>query len=202
MTRTQNTKHKTQIRRPYVFKEYESGFTLFEMVISIGLFSILIISASSITIAVSNAQIKAQNIQANLDNIRFSLELITKEMRTGTSWSLSSMCAPLGSEISFTTSLNEKRVYFLNSLTGTIMRAKVPISGADCSDLSKVKPFTAAEVLVDRLNFSLMYGALAGPADGQPRATITLKVTSRSPKEQFKSSMDLQTTIVQRFRDL
>lgn len=182
--------------------KFNEGFTLFEMVVSIGLFSVLIITAAGVTLSVSNAQIKSQNIQANIDNIRFSLELITKEMRTGTAWALTSTCAPVGSEITFTTSLNETRVYFLNSATEVIMRSKVPISGADCANPLIVKPFTADEVKVNRLNFSFTQGQLPGPNDGQPRATITMKVTSRNPKEQLQSSMDLQTTIVQRLRDL
>ena len=198
----QITKLKKRTRHSSFVVFNSAGFTLLEMVVSIGLFSTLIIAAAGVTLSVSKAQIKAQNIQASLDNIRFSLELITKEMRTGTGWALTSICAPQGSEISFTTSLGEKRVYFLDSSSGAIMRAKVVIGGAECSNPAKVKPFTAEEVLVERFNFSFTYGQIAGSSDGQPRATITLKVTSRSPKEELQSSMDLQTTVVQRLRDL
>jgi type II secretory pathway pseudopilin PulG len=172
------------------------------MVLSIGIFSILVTSAIGLTLGISNAQIKAQNIQAILNNIRFSLELITKELRTGSGYTLSSTCAPLGSEISFNTSLGDRRVYFLDGTTGIIMRAKIPLTSGDCTNPNIVKPFTAEEVLVERLNFALFYGQLAGPADGQPRATLSLKVTSRSPKYYLQSSMDLQTTVVQRLRDL
>ena len=179
----------------------EHGFTLLEMVISIGIFSVLVVASIGLTIGRSNAQIKAQNIQSILNNMRFSLELITKEMRTGSNYVLTTLCASSGSEISFITSLGEQRVYFLNSTSGIIMRAKVPITAGDCTNTSKVKPFTAEEVLVERQSL-LLSGPQAGPVDGQPRTTVRLKVTSRSPKFHLQSSMDLQTTVVQRLRDL
>lgn len=188
-------------------KRYKSfwlkrGFTLLEMVISFGIFSVLVVAAIGITLAVSNAQIKSSNVQNILDNIRFSLELITKEMRTGNSYQLTSKCAPAGSEISFATAIGESRTYFLNSTTGTVMRAKIPITNADCNDTNKVKALTAEEVSVERLNFTELQGQTAGPADGQPRTTITMRVRSKSPKIELESSLNLQTTVVQRLRDL
>ncbi len=182
--------------------EFRSGFTLLEMIISIGVFSVLVIASIGITLGVSNAQIKAQNIQFVLDNIRFSLELITKEMRTGTNYALTTNCAPLGSEISFITSTGQERVYFLDAGEGIIWRARAPITNEDCENPSKVSPFTSEQVMVERLNFTELYGQVPGGTDGQPRITITLTVISRSPKLQLQSSMNLQTTIVQRLRDL
>lgn len=180
----------------------KSGFTLLEMMLSIGIFSVLVVAAIGITLGISDAQIKAQNIQSILDNIRFSLELITKEMRTGYGYSLTTKCAASGSEISFITSGGEERVYFLDPSTGLIQRARTPITSGDCTDPSKVKPFTSEQVVVERLNFSQLQGQAVGPTDGQPRTTITLTVTSRSPKLHLQSSMNLQTTVVQRLRDL
>lgn len=182
--------------------ELKRGFTLLEMIISVGIFSVLIVASIGVTLGISNAQAKAANIQAILDNIRFSLELVTKEMRTGSGYQLSAICAQRGSEISFTTSSGERRIYFLNPTTEVIMRAKEPLISADCTNIAKVKPFTAEEVAVERLNFSELNGDIPGPLDGQPRITMTLKVRSRSPKYHLQSSMDLQTTVVQRLRDL
>jgi len=179
-----------------------TGFTLLEMIISIGIFSVIVIAAIGITLGISNAQIKSTNIQNIQDNIRFSLELITKEMRTGNNYALTAVCGVPGSEISFDTSLGEKRVYFLDSVAKRIMRSKGTIIAGDCDgSTGKVMPFTAEEVSVDRIAFSLG-GSGVGPADGQPWVTITLKVKSKSPKFELESSMDLQTTVIQRLRDL
>lgn len=181
-----------------------TGFTLLEMIISIGIFSVIVISAIGITLGISNAQIKSANITAILDNIRFSLELITKEMRTGNSYALTDICTSPGSksEISFENAQGEKITYFLNGANKRIMKARGTIITADCDgSTGKVIPFSAEEVTAERLTF-LLTGAASGPNDGQPRITLTLKVKSANPKFELESSMDLVTTVVQRFRDL
>lgn len=179
----------------------KGGFTLLEMVISTGIFAVLIVSAIGITLGVSNAQVKASNIQVIQDNIRFSLELIAKEMRTGSGYQLTAKCAPTGSEITFTTSLEQARTYFLEQSAKSIMRATQSITSADCGNPAKVAPITSEEVVVDNFLFTLR-GEAPGAGDGQPRATITMKVRSKSAKYLLESSMSLQTTVVQRLRDL
>jgi len=181
----------------------KGGFTLLEMVISIGIFSVIIIAAIGIILEVSNAQIKVNNIQVILDNARFSLELITKEMRTGNLYSLSSVCGSSGSEISFNTSIGETRVYFLQNSggKGVIMRAAQSINSSDCDGISgKVQPFTSDDVNVENFKITAQ-GTGTGASDGQPWVVISLQVKSTSPKYQLDSSMNLQTTVVQRFRD-
>ncbi len=176
------------------------GFTLLEMVISTGLFGTLVVAAVSITLLASNAQIKAADIQAIQDNIRFSLELLTKELRTGRNYTLTSVCAASGSEISFD-STSGRRFYFLNSATQTIHRATQDLTSADCSNPQKAVPFTAEEVIVDRLSFRLI-GQNVGSGDGQPLVTVNLRVRSREVKFGAETTMNLQTTVVQRLRDL
>lgn len=179
---------------------FKNGFTLLEMVVSLGIFSVLIILALGIVLGVSNAQLKAANIQAIQDNIRFSLELITKELRTGTNYELTdygTACGRVGdpdSEISFNTSLGEKRVYYLDQ-SGVIMRIT---GGTDCQ---RARPFTSEEVVVERLIFRLR-GEKQGPTDGQPMVTVSLTARSRDSKLILESKMNLQTTVVGRLRDL
>lgn len=171
------------------------GFTLLEMLVSIGIFSVLVVAAIDITLGISNAQLKTASLQAIQDNIRFGLELVTKEMRTGTNYNLSSFCAPAGSEISFTTSVGEQRIYYLDTARKAIMRLKDSINCANSIQ------FTAEEVSVDILTIRLR-GQTSGPSDGQPTATLALKISSSEPKFGGETSMNLQTTVVQRFRDL
>lgn len=172
-----------------------SGFTLLEMLVSIGIFSVLVVSAIDITLGISNAQLKTASLQAIQDNIRFGLELVTKEMRTGTNYRLSSFCAPAGSEISFITSAGEQRVYYLNAARKAIMRIRGSVNCANSIQ------FTAEEVSVNTLTIRLR-GQTAGPDDGQPTITLAIKISSSDPKFGGETSINLQTTIVQRFRDL
>lgn len=165
-----------------------------EMVISIGIFSVLVVASIGVTLGVGNAQIKASNIQATQDNIRFSLEMVTKEIRTGSGYRLSSVCNQNpGEEISFTTSGAESRMYYLEG--DRLMRLK------NTTVCRSAQPLMADEVGVERLRF-VVSGAAPGHQDGQPRVTVSVSVRSKSLKDPLESRMDLQTTVVQRLRDL
>lgn len=177
------------------FSISKSGFTLLEMLISLGIFSVVVVSSIGLTINISNAQRKASNIQAIQDNIRFGLELMTKEMRTGSNFRITSLCSPTA-EIMFEDANFVEKVYFLSG--NTVMRL-VKTSGAE--GCAEAVPFTADDVRVDALRFFLR-GHAVSPNDGQPMITISISVRSKSEKIALESSMNLQTTIVQRLRDL
>lgn len=172
--------------------QLREGFTLLEMLVSIGIFSVVVVASIGATIEISKAQLKSSNLQATQDNVRFTLELLTKELRTGINFQLTSICSSV-SEISFDDANGIKRVYFLSG--DAIMRI---VGSTDCAIAT---PFTAEDVAVERLIFR-MRGTTLGPNDGQPMVTISLTVRSKSPKVALESSMNLQTTIVQRLRDL
>ncbi|MBI2056016.1 MAG: prepilin-type N-terminal cleavage/methylation domain-containing protein [Candidatus Sungbacteria bacterium] len=180
----------------------QRGFTLLEMVISIGIFTVVIITTIGLMLSLSNAQIKAANTQVVQDNIRFSMELLAKELRTGTQFSiLSPVCGQAGSEIRFEAT-SGTRVYFWDQTNLRIMRATQPILPGDCNGSSGiVVPFTAEDIYIDRFNF-LTRGLPAGAADGQPQITIMLRARAKSPKIPLESTLDLQTTVVPRARDL
>jgi len=183
-----------------------TGFSLIEMIVAIGLFAVIVIISIGILIDVSKAQMKAANVQATQDNIRFSLELLTKEMRTGSNYVLTTKCVPaedFGSEISFKVAIGDDRVYYLDTISRDadnkplmrIMRVK----GVDCT-VGDINPLTAEDVLVESLQFKL-FGEAEGINDGQPVAVIALKVKSKNTKIQLESSMNLQTTVTQRLRE-
>ncbi len=170
------------------------GFTLMEMVVSLGLFSVLVVAAMGVIISISNAQIKAANIQTIQDNIRFALELITKEARTGTDFQLSVVCASgPGEELSFTTAAGSQRIYYRS---GTELKR---IAGS--TDCEESQPVSSEDVEIETLRF-ILSGEIPGPNDGQPRITLAARLRSVSAKFQLESSMNLQTTIIQRLRDL
>ena len=176
--------------------KFSAGFTLIEMAVATGIFSVLVISAVSIMISVTKAQVKIQRVQTAIDNVRFSMELITKEMRVGTGYEYYSDCDPSGpaqSGIRFTTSTGGKRIYYLDSINDRIMRSKTSL----CAD---AVPFTAEDVRVDRFRI-LLRGIPGGSSDGQPWATFNMAVTVLDPKGVSDFSMDLQTSVVQRIRD-
>lgn len=196
-----------------------SGFTLLEMLVSLSIFSVTIMMVAGIMISVQNAREKVGTILLMQDNIRFTLELFSREIRTGAGYQATTKgrtaCGaarvPLNAEFSFThwnQGFPQPRTYFLYDTDGsgapdTIMRVKQgSFSGADCSNPLIVTPFTDTDnVVVERLRFDLS-GQTPGAYDGQPWVRITLRARSRGVKAKLQSLLDIQTVMTQRLRDL
>ncbi len=187
-----------------------AGFTIIELIVAVGLFTFVVIYAIGITISVTRAERKSSDIQAVQDNIRFSLELMTKEMRTGSEFNLSTNCVAVsGQEITFRSTdsgLTPYRTYYL-SLTafpqnGIIKRIKSadPLS-VGCGS---AQDLTAGEVSVDALAFNLHNASVAQATecDGQPTIVINMRLHSSEVLYGAATMMSLQTTVVQRLRDI
>ena len=188
----------------------KSGLTLLEMVVAVGIFGTAMVMAVGIMLGALSANFKSAQIQAVIDNARFSLELIAREMRTGTNFQITNHnClnqildgiefidrnVPAGDP-------GKKRYYYLADRDGNgnpdaVMRVAFNNEASiDCSqDIEKA--FTGEEVIVENFQIRLA-GQAVGDLDGQPRVTVSLKVKSTSPKYQQDSTMNLQTTVVQR----
>lgn len=179
----------------------KSGFTLIEIIVAVSIFALITLATVQIMLIVMRTQETITRVQAIQDNARFSLELITKEMRTGIEYEAntpaSTICTNNGSEIHFL-STSGRRVYYLDpSGSGRIYRATSAVTAVDqCANgiNSKFNGFTGDQVFIERLAFILrgQNPASASPSDGQAMATITMRI---------RPNLDLQTTIVQRVRD-
>lgn len=68
------------------FRQKKSGFTLIEMIVSLGLFSVVItISVGALLVLVaSNEQLQGE--QSVMTNLSFALDSMTREIRTGTQY--------------------------------------------------------------------------------------------------------------------
>ena len=68
------------------FSHTQSGFTLIEMIVSLGLFSIVVtISVGALLVLVATNQ-QLQGEQSVMTNLSFALDSMTREIRTGTSY--------------------------------------------------------------------------------------------------------------------
>ncbi len=166
------------------------GFTLLEMVVAIGIFTMIIVIAIAAVIGISEAELKSRNIQSIQDNLRFSLEAMTKELRTGINFTPSGGTPPAYSQVNFTASDGASVGYCLRD--GAIRRLE------GTSDCTSGSPITANEIVVSRLVFYVI-GNSPGPGDGQPRLSVAIRARSADPK--LLTALDLQTTITPRARD-
>jgi prepilin-type N-terminal cleavage/methylation domain-containing protein len=156
------------------------GFTLVELLIAIGLFSLVTITLTNAFLAAFRTQRSAFAFLQMQNNIRHALEVMSREMRTGTQFSL-----PAPNRIRF---VNDKGIMVEYCNAGGAIRKAI---GTTCGVNSFA--LTSENVTVENAVFELN-GAAAG--DGrQPRITILLRIASSG------IASDLQVTITQRELD-
>ena len=182
-----------------------------ELIVSIAVFSIIVLAAVDVMISVFKAQAKAIALKDVLDNARFSMELISRELRTGTNIVYTIVSPPNcpRSGLQFT-SYNQgspqERFYYWEDTDGdsvrdALMRVAMPSAGSvNCSTVAP-QQWTSEEIIVNNWTVRLL-GNLVGQADGQPRITFGFVMHSRDPRLGPNTVVRLQTTITQRLRDL
>lgn len=168
------------------------GFTLFEMIVAVGLFGVVSLIAISTLLALISSQRKTSTFQSVQDNIRFAVEVIAKEIRTGRNfWSCGSFPC---NEFQFTNAKGERIRYYLNS--GVINKC----SNYPTCPVGSVGSLTAPEVSVTDFNF---YISGESPSDNlQPRVTIVVRALVGDESTRAFSDIRVQTTISQRALDL
>ena len=166
----------------------QSGFTLLELVASLGVFSVVIIIFSSTFLALLNAERRAQAGAAVEDNLRFAVEVMAKEVRTGTNYVVQTP----NTSITFTNSGGDTVQY---RLSGDDILPN-PCSANPCIGKVVTKqgitspflPLTSGEITIDGIRFFL--------AGIQPR--ITIAVSAHAKVQNIETPLHVQTTISQR----
>ena len=174
------------------------GFTLLEIIVAIGLFTIVAFLTTGSLLILNNAQRKAFFIQTNQDNVRFTLESMAREIRTGISYGVCDG-APSGSCLGFINGDEQDIVYKLSSVTN---ECNSNAATASCVIKSvnggNFEPVTAPEVLIRNLKF---YVAGESLTDGfQSRVTIVIQAITPGV-DPNSSRLDVQTTVNRLRRD-
>src|SRR3989344_1481411 len=191
--------HKTKMPQGRLAGVYLRGFTLLEIIISVGILSVVVVAAIGITLSIKVAQEKMANIQDVQDNIRYALEFMAKEMRQGSTYEPQPAGCALGTNspcvgMKF---MRGSGVVWYCLVNNTIYRY---MGVYDLCNMSDALALTSDNIEVTNLNFYVL-GNLPGPADGQPRVTVAITANSRDPRIQLRSPFHLQTTVTQRRRD-
>ena len=197
----------------------DEGFSIMELIVAIGVFALVVVAAVAIIIDVFAAQSKAVALKDVMDNARFTLELLTREIVTAANITYASTPPPGCSQpgLLFTSrnqGVAQDRFYYWEDTDGNaqpdaIMRVAMPGAGPQVTpyvstvDCSVVMPqqFTSNEIVVNHVVLSVV-GSTPGPTDGQPRVTIGFSMYSRNTRFGADTSIRVQTTVVQRIRDL
>ena len=164
----------------FIRKKYnkESGLTLIELIVALGIFGLVVTMAVSIFVVALISQRRIISLRNIEDNARFALESMAREIRTGKNFGGSI------NSLSFTNAKSESVIYRLNNKA----IEKSSDGGANYSVV------TGPEVAVDYLNFYLLGQS---PGDGlEPRVTITIGLTSQVGNQ--VSNIKIQNTVSER----
>lgn len=202
-----------------------AGFTLIEMMVSVAIFTFVMVIALGALLSMSEADRKAQSLNTSINNLSAAVDSMSRTLRYGTTYH----CGTGGSitnpqdcaaqpYISFVAGDGSSVVYCLsNGSANTCNDSPTCPLGSSCSILRSVNggvfvPLTSPDVIVSRLSFFVV-GALPAPGDNrQPK--VTLLVSGFVPVKGKPASVDncadagvqcskfnVQTSVTQRIYD-
>jgi prepilin-type N-terminal cleavage/methylation domain-containing protein len=158
----------------------QSAFTLIELMISLGLFSMVIVVITSLFIQTVKAERLVTNRVAAIDNVALAIEQIAREIRTGVKFKEQGNKDGIETdELEFTNDNAERVRYRLNN--GAIEKS---VGGDD-----DFLPITSSSIEIDKLVFRIM----SEPGNFPPRITVIIR--AKGPKGLFELPLNLETTI-------
>lgn len=172
----------------------KKGFTLIEIIVALGIFSIVALVSVSSLLAMTNAQKKARAIQASVDNLRFAVEVMSKNIRTGRLYFCDSFIPTIPFTARDCTSGNST-ITFIDAL-GDVISYKYDLADGQVDRFiggTNPVPITAEELVVEMSFF--VTGSNLGD-DKQPLITIVMKGAAGTGRA--RSTFNIQTTVTQR----
>lgn len=164
----------------------KKGFTLVEIMVSLAIFSLVMVVALGAFLKIVDLNKRAQSVESAVNNLTFTIEALTRELRTGQSYSTATW--PL-SFIGKYDSSNQPIYYAYRLDSNRIQRAtrvgSMPVAG----DFSYT---TSPNVKITTLSFNLVANTI-------PMVNIYAAGEVGSV-EKAKATFDIQTSISQRLK--
>lgn len=161
---------------------YETGFTLIELMVAVGVFSVAITASSGLFITSLRGQQRTYVVQNLADNARYAMEAMTKEMRMGSGFASATCDGNNCSFISHMMHRDGKNVKF------SYDSAAKKINFDDgVSEL----PITSANIEVTGLDFEI----IGGSATSHERIVIVMQARVASNSPYTSVDITLQTTV-------
>jgi prepilin-type N-terminal cleavage/methylation domain-containing protein len=160
-----------------------SGFTLIEMMVSVALFSIVLIVVMGSILTIVDVNRKSQSLTVVMNDLSFALDSFNRTVKTGEIETLDG----LHTAITILNQDEQRITYEYDSNAKAILRS---VEGG-----SQDVPITSDEVEIERAEFTVFDGT-----DQQPRVLVLIRgVANVSPR--ISSDFTIQTTISERNLD-
>lgn len=173
------------------------GFTLIELMVSLGVFTIVMTIAAGGYLVMINVNRHAQGVATGINNLSFALDTMTRSIRTGTQYSCDGAgdCSSGGSSLSFTDQDGNRVTYKQSG--AAILSTEVPPSGGTIS-----YTLTEPAVTISKLTFYVT-GTQPLSASDYKQPHVTFVVTgSVSVGPGTSQSFTVQTGATMRGTDL
>ncbi|MEX0930750.1 MAG: type II secretion system protein, partial [Candidatus Paceibacterota bacterium] len=196
-------------------KNVNAGFTLMELLVSLTLFTVVIVMAVGTLLVLIDANTKAQNMQEAMTNLTFALDSMTREIRTGSgyfchqnnAWNINLTNDSTRDCINSTTGISF--VEGGSSLTKGSGGNRIGYRFAKNAIQRKVgtrdwQPLTSDAVVIEEMRITVRNSETYFPSRSnilQPTVTIFIR-GSAGTIENVDTSFSMQTTITRRIWDL
>ncbi|MEK7460540.1 MAG: type II secretion system protein [Patescibacteria group bacterium] len=175
---------------------HKNGFTLVEMIVSLGLFTIVLFAISSAFLTMVSADRKSRATRITLDNLNLALEDMSRRIKTGYAYDCGAVGVPTDCATGNTT-LKFKDQFGID----TTYKLTPDLQGIERTQgVSSAIRMTAPEIKIDNLKFIVKGTAKTGTGDAiQPYVTILIKGTTNVGLT--SSVFNMETTVTQRKYD-
>lgn len=172
------------------------GYTLIELIIAVGLFSLIMTLTSGAYFVMIDTNRQTQGITAGINDLSFALESMMRSIRTGAGYSCngSGDCGNGGDSFSFTDSSGDDISYSLNIPTLAIQES---VNGG-----APVALTDASAIQVTALTFYVSGTARPPVNYEQPHVTITVSGTIDPGRGKPREPFTIETGATMRGADL
>jgi prepilin-type N-terminal cleavage/methylation domain-containing protein len=197
---------------------YTRGFSLIEVLVSLSIFTVVVVISIGALMVLIEANARAQNTQSVMTNLTFALDSITREIRTGSDYfcgdtndlpaggEATANCMNGGAALSFNEggqSLTENaatRRIAIRVLDGMLQRRLGTGDGdGNVNENEDWTPITSPDITIRHLEF---FVSGATRRDGNsPTVTIYLEGVA-GEDDGSQAEFDIQATVVQQLLDI
>ena len=180
----------------------QRGFSLIEAIVTMSIFTLIVVSALGSLLAIINANRKAQALKLAINNLNFSIEKMSRDTRAGSEYHCDTSLLPLGdpsdceggsSSFAFADKKCKRVIYRLNPATNVFEVSY---------DRGAFQPFASNLITFDSVRFTVI-GSDSRTSDGtQASVLISLKGYAGGNDPRVRSDFNIQTMVAQRNLDV
>lgn len=171
------------------------GFTLIELVVSVGIFAIVMVMSVSVLLTIVDLDRKAQSMKSIMNNLGFALESMSRDIKVGFNYCRANPCTD--DTFSFESFSGKKVTY---TLSGTQLWRTVGTNAP--------VPLTAPEIIIENnadpnpFNHIPVFRVTGESTADNQQPFVVMRIKGRAGNAKTQTLFNIQTTVSQRLFDV